>query len=984
MNIEFLSSSRSLSRLAALFIIFLIQLPAVSLAFDAGNSINSDRKYSRQISRPNSTSQLLTVFSNSTSLTVADRAGSALPPGVASLYPSPITVSGLSGTISDVNVTLTGITASRPRDLDVLLVAPTGQTLVIMADTGNLCAISSVNVTLDDGAASQLPDPTNGCPPDSPITTGSYKPTNIVFGTEVDTFPSPAPAGPYNQSAPTGTATLASVFNGLSPNGTWNLYVTDDSLGGGSSTISGGWSIDITTAGAAAPTTTVVNSNLNPALTTQSITFTSTTTITSSGLPATSGTVSFSNNGNSIAGCTSVAVNASGVATCSTTLAEGTRTIAANYGGTATLGASSGTVSQVVNTQTTVTGAQFCNNGGITVSDAGTSAPIYPSNISVSGLSGTVSTVTAQLNGFTAARSDNLDFLLVGPGGQAFKMVSDVGDAVTPVSVNLTLSDAGAAALPQGSAISSGTFKPTDYNVTVDTFPAPAPASINAPAPTGSATFASVYSTTNPNGTWSLYAVDDGIGGGTSSLGGWCVNFTVTPFATTTTVTSSQNPSIVGQSVTFTASVTSTGGTPTVGTVQFMDGATPLGGAIALNGSGQASISTSGLTAGSHTITAQYSGATAGAGGGGFASGSGSLSGGQTVSGTATWNGSASTDWNNAANWSTNFVPGSTLNIDIPSAGVTNDPAIISLDVTAANITIGGTHTITISNGRTLNATGTVALGAGQVSGLGTLSLGTAATITRTTGQVNSTLNKLFSGPGPLFQYPVGTTGQFSPLDVTVTTGSGNLSIRANTGTAPAVPLLDSTKMLQRYWTLNGSGITSNVTFHYLDADIPITSTESAYSIFRIITGGTALRFNPDGVNVILNAAANTFTINSLSNYSDWTAGNPLAPTAGEVSVSGRILDTEGRGIGGAQVMLQDQQGHITWARSSPFGYYHLAGIRAGGTYVISVRHKWFEFAPRAITINDDLTEFNFSALPKSAKSENTKSEPSDLIRKRP
>jgi len=46
--------------------------------------------------------------------------------------------------------------------------------------------------------------------------------------------------------------------------------------------------------------------------------------------------------------------------------------------------------------------------------------------------------------------------------------------------------------------------------------------------------------------------------------------------ATATTVTSSLNPSTFGQSVTFTATVSSAGGTPT-GTVTFYDGATTLG-----------------------------------------------------------------------------------------------------------------------------------------------------------------------------------------------------------------------------------------------------------------------------------------------------------------------------------------------------------------------------------------------------------------------
>jgi hypothetical protein len=76
---------------------------------------------------------------------------------------------------------------------------------------------------------------------------------------------------------------------------------------------------------------------------------------------------------------------------------------------------------------------------------------------------------------------------------------------------------------------------------------------------------------------------------------------------------SSLNPSVVGQSVTFTATVTSTaGGTPT-GTVTFLDGTTSLG-SVALNASGVALFSTSSLALGSHSITLQYGGSVSYAG----------------------------------------------------------------------------------------------------------------------------------------------------------------------------------------------------------------------------------------------------------------------------------------------------------------------------------------------------------------------------------
>ena len=74
---------------------------------------------------------------------------------------------------------------------------------------------------------------------------------------------------------------------------------------------------------------------------------------------------------------------------------------------------------------------------------------------------------------------------------------------------------------------------------------------------------------------------------------------------TTTVVVSSTNPSAFGASVTFTATVTGPGGTPT-GTVTFSDGSTTLS-QVTL-ASGAASYSTSSLAIGSHSITVSYSG----------------------------------------------------------------------------------------------------------------------------------------------------------------------------------------------------------------------------------------------------------------------------------------------------------------------------------------------------------------------------------------
>ena len=78
---------------------------------------------------------------------------------------------------------------------------------------------------------------------------------------------------------------------------------------------------------------------------------------------------------------------------------------------------------------------------------------------------------------------------------------------------------------------------------------------------------------------------------------------------TTTTLVSSANPSVVGQAVTFTATVSPVApaaGTAS-GTVTFTDGATTLG-TGALNGTGVATFTTDALAVGHHTITATYGG----------------------------------------------------------------------------------------------------------------------------------------------------------------------------------------------------------------------------------------------------------------------------------------------------------------------------------------------------------------------------------------
>ena len=97
------------------------------------------------------------------------------------------------------------------------------------------------------------------------------------------------------------------------------------------------------------------------------------------------------------------------------------------------------------------------------------------------------------------------------------------------------------------------------------------------------------------------YAGDSKFNGSTSAS----VSHQVNQANTTTTIISLHNPSLFGQSVTFTATITSTAGIST-GSITFRDGATPI---ITVTLSGDtAAFSTTTLAVGAHPITALYPG----------------------------------------------------------------------------------------------------------------------------------------------------------------------------------------------------------------------------------------------------------------------------------------------------------------------------------------------------------------------------------------
>jgi subtilisin-like proprotein convertase family protein len=219
-------------------------------------------------------------FNNTASMLIPGSGTGASTGAPASLYPSPIVASGLPASGATVaSVSINGFNHSWPDDVDIVLVSPTGQSVILMSDVGGSTDAVNLNYTFNDAAASLMAD--NALNP-----SGSYRPTN--FGTG-DNWPAPGPGG-----AP--TATTLSTFTG-NLNGTWNLYVVDD-LGGDAGSLTGGWSISFNTP---APVIFTPNTNLytDPAAT---IPYTGTPVTTVYAMPPTTTTYTATA---TVAGCTS-------------------------------------------------------------------------------------------------------------------------------------------------------------------------------------------------------------------------------------------------------------------------------------------------------------------------------------------------------------------------------------------------------------------------------------------------------------------------------------------------------------------------------------------------------------------------------------------------------------------------------------------------------------------------------------------------------
>jgi hypothetical protein len=201
------------------------------------------------------------------------------------------------------------------------------------------------------------------------------------------------------------------------------------------------------------------------------------------------------------------------------------------------------------------------------------------------------------------------------PGtGGTYPLTFTAGNGIPPNSVqNFVLTVNQAPAVTSANSLTCIVGVACSLPIEANGFPLPTIAVGGAALPSGM-TFApgtpgnGLLSGTPAVGGAGTYAITFTASNGTAPNAVQNFTLTVNPASTTTALTSATNPSVFGQSVTFTATVTPQGTGVPAGTVTFNDGATAICSNVALDGSAQATCTTSSLSTASHLMTAVYAG----------------------------------------------------------------------------------------------------------------------------------------------------------------------------------------------------------------------------------------------------------------------------------------------------------------------------------------------------------------------------------------
>lgn len=331
--------------------------------------------------------------------------------------------------------------------------------------------------------------------------------------------------------------------------------------------------------------------------------------------------------------------------------------------------------------------------------------------------------------------------------------------------------------------------------------------------------------------------------------------------------------------------------------------------------------------------------------------------------------GGADNNFSTAANWEGDVVPDTLNYIIFSGASAKNITVDGSREVRGVIYGGGYAGSMTIDGGD-LRVHDIFYLFGGNITcindGFVNMAVGTA--FQRYTGYVIGAINHDFV---PLssenFVYPTGTTLGYYPATVNYipptlqknnaarNSGISSFSVKANDGLLSGV---NTSQSVNVNWTLESFGVSPvDLTLNYNDENVAAAGIEENFQFIRR-SESVNTAFAPSTVDTF----DNSFKLNGVSSFSDWSLGN-LAPTAASAAIGGQVLTPNGGGIKGVIVVLTG--GNLTapiYAQTNTFGYYRLPEVPAGQTYVITVNSKRYTFATpsQIVNLQENLLDLDF------------------------
>ena len=394
-------------------------------------------------------------------------------------------------------------------------------------------------------------------------------------------------------------------------------YATSTNFNSSTGTLAGGQTVN------KADTNTTLATGPNPSVFGQTVYMTGTVSAVGPGAGDMVGTVTFYDNG-TVLGTTAIVTPSFTATATVSSLIVGTHPITASYNGNSNFnGSTSSTVNQVVNpanTATSLTSSPNPSGLGQTVVFTATVATNPSSTVTPTGSvvfkDGPTSLFTGTLVGGVVTYSTSA--LAVGAHAMTAQYVgtSNFNSSTSPVYLQNVGSASTTTAIAQ-SSVSTVYGQPVFFTATVSTTGGTATGQVvfrDAGNPIGFGTLNGAMqaffslTTLSVGSHPSIDAQYQGDGGHSASTSS-TIAHTVTVASSSTALASSGSPTVFGQTVYFTATVSPVAPsveTPT-GNVDFKDGGVTFC-SSAVNGSGQAFCNTSSLTVGPHSMTAAYAG----------------------------------------------------------------------------------------------------------------------------------------------------------------------------------------------------------------------------------------------------------------------------------------------------------------------------------------------------------------------------------------